>query len=137
MRRLVSVTLLVVIAAACGCDSGLKRVPVSGTATLDGQPFSGGVIHFYPDDTKGNPNKVDCLSPVRDGKFNLLTTAIRDTDSGSGAPLGAYKVYLYTDIPGVMLNVHPKYTDPMKTPLTVEVVEKTSAGAYEIKFLSK
>ena len=124
------------LAAASGCG-GLRRVPVRGTATLDGKPLSGGVLHYYPDTAKGNENRVDCLGPVRDGKYNLMTTAIKDSDSGSGVPLGWYKVYLYTDIPGVDIKIHNRFTDPSKTPISVEVVENPAPGAYDVKFTSK
>jgi len=120
-----------------GCADGIKRVPVAGTVTLDGRPFSGGVLHFYPDPAKGNTHRVDCLSPVRGGKFTLLTTAIKDSDSGTGAPIGWYKVYLYTDIPGVNVDIHPRFTDPEKTTVSVEVVENPAPDAYDIKFTSK
>ena len=123
-------------AAGCG-ESEFKRVPVRGTVTLDGKPFSVGVIHFYPDPAKGNNHRVDCLSPVRDGKFTLLTTAVRDKDTGDGAPVGWYKVYLYTDVPGFDLKIDPKYTAPEKTPISVEVVESPTPGQYDIKFTSK
>jgi len=116
-----------------GCDAGVKRVPVSGAVTLDGQPLTGGVLHFAPDVSKGNNNRVDCLSPVRGGHYNLLTQAILQKDNGTGAPLGWYKVYLFTDIPGVNIHVNPKFTLPEKTPISVEVVENPPPGAYDIK----
>ena len=123
--------------AAVGCG-GMKKVPVSGTATLDGQPLNAGVIHFYPDPAKGNEHRVDCLGPVRGGKFNLLTTAVRDADSGSGVPVGSYKVYLDTTMPGAeTLKIHPRFTDPSKTTIEVEVVENAAPGAYDIAFTSK
>jgi hypothetical protein len=135
-KWLLAAALGLVLLAGCGGNE-FKRVPVSGTVTLDGQPFSGGVLHFYPDPAKGNNYRVDCLSPVRDGKFTLLTTAVKDTDSGSGAPVGWYKVYLYTDIPDVNLKIHERFTDPAKTPVSVEVVEDPEPGRYDIKFTSK
>jgi len=122
--------------AGCG-RAEFKKVPVSGTVTIDGKPFSGGVLHFYPDPAKGNNARADCLSPVRDGKFNLLTTAVNDRDSGSGAPVGWYKAYLFTDVPGAPTNIHPRFTTPEKTTVEVEVVENPEAGAYDIKFTSK
>ena len=124
--------------AAAGCGGNeFKRVPVSGTATLDGKPFTGGVIHFYPDPAKGNTTRCDCLGPVRDGKFTLVTTAVRDTDSGSGAPVGWYKVYLDTTTSGEDLKIHPKYTASEKTDISVEVVESPGPQQYVIKFTSK
>jgi len=125
------------LAAAAGCDRGPRRVPVSGTVTVDGQPVNGGVLHFYPDTAKGNNYRVDCLSPVRAGKYNLLTQAVKDAHSGEGAPLGWYKVYLYTDVPGVDVKIHERFTDPKKTTVWVEVVENPEPGAYDIKFTTK
>ena len=122
--------------AGCGANE-FKRVPVSGTVTLDGKPFSGGVLHFYPDPAKGNNHRVDCLSPVRDGKFTLLTTAVRDTDTGEGAPVGWYKVYLYTDVPDVNLKIHDRFTDPEKTTCRSRSWRTRRPGAYDIEFTSK
>jgi hypothetical protein len=138
-RRALLATLCalgLVYLAGCG-GAEFKKVPVSGTVTLDGKPFSGGVLHFYPDTAKGNTVRADCLGPVRDGKFNLLTTAVRDRDSGDGAPVGWYKVYLDTTVPGAPENIHPRFTSPEKTPVSVEVVESPAPGAYDIKFTSK
>ena len=51
--------LLCVLAAfaASGCDQGSglpEAVPVSGTVTLDGKPFSGATVRFTPiGETKG------------------------------------------------------------------------------------
>ncbi|HET6573428.1 MAG TPA: hypothetical protein VFG68_07490 [Fimbriiglobus sp.] len=138
-RRALPPTLCALgLAALVGCGGGeFKRVPVSGAVTLDGKPFSGGVLHFYPDPAKGNTVRADCLGPVRDGKFNLLTTAVRDRDSGNGVPLGWYKVYLDTTVPGAPENIHPRFTSPEQTPVSVEVVEAPAPGAYDIKFTSK
>ena len=137
-RRICSaLSCVVMLAATAGCGNELKRVPANGTATLDGKPFTGGVIHFYPDPAKGNNHRVDCLGPVRDGKFNLLTTAVRDTDSGTGVPVGWYKVYLYTDVPGVKLDIHPRFTDPNKTTVSVEVLENPPPDGYQVAFTSK
>jgi hypothetical protein len=125
------------LAALSGCGGEFKKVPVSGSVTLDGKPLEGGVLHFYPDPEKGNVHRVDCLSPVRGGKYSLLTTAVRDSDSGKGAPVGWYKVYLYTDVPGLDIKIDPKFTDPEKTTVSVEVVENPEPGAYDIAFTSK
>ena len=125
------------LAVVAGCSSGPKRVPVQGEVTLDGQPLSGGVLHFYPNPDRGNPHRVDCLSPVRAGKYNLLTTAVRDSETGEGAPLGWYKVYLYTEVPDLVIKIDPRFTDPARTPIEVEVVEKPEPGQYKIEFTSK
>src|SRR3989442_803512 len=54
-----------------GC--GVKRLPVSGTVTLDGQPLNGGILVFTPDTDKGNTAKISCTSPVREGEYELET----------------------------------------------------------------
>jgi hypothetical protein len=134
--RRVGPAVVCALVAAVGCSSGPKRVPVSGSVTLDGKPLNAGVIHFYPDPDKGNPHRVDCLSPCRDGRYNLLTTAVRDSESGDGAPVGWYKVYLYTDVPGFDQKIHSRFTDPARTTILVEVVEKPEPGQYDIDFKS-
>lgn len=136
-RGRASLACVLGLVAAAGCG-GLKKVPVSGTATLDGQPLNAGVIHFYPDPAKGNEHRVDSLGPVRGGKFTLVTTAVRDADSGSGVPVGWYKVYLDTTMPGAEnLKIHRRFTDPAKTPISVEVVESPAPGTYDVTFTSK
>ena len=137
MKKSVRGWVCLVLLCALGCGGGPKRVPVSGTVTLDGEPLNGGVLHFYPDPEKGNAHRVDCLSPVRSGKYDLLTQAVKDSETGKGAPLGWYKVYLYTDVPGFEAKIHERFTDPTKTPILIEVVEKPAAGAYDVKFTSK
>jgi len=104
--------------------------------TVDGAPLKGGVLHFYPDPAKGNEHRIDCLSPVRSGKYNLITQAVRDAHTGEGVPLGWYKVYLYTDVPGFNSKIHERFTDPNKTTIWVEVVDNPAPGAYDIKFTS-
>ena len=120
-----------------GCGGGPRRVPVSGEVTLDGAPLNGGVLRFYPDPAKGNQHRVNCQGPVRGGKYTLLTQAVTASETGSGVPLGWYKVYLFTDLPGLDIKVHPRFTDPGKTPLFVEVVDNPAPGAYDFKFTSK
>jgi hypothetical protein len=134
-RSLLCLALCVTLLA--GCNRGPRRVPVSGSVTLDGEPVNAGVLHYYPDDKKGNEHRVDALSPARGGKYNLVTTAVRDSETGSGAPLGWYKVYLQTDLPGVDLKIHPRFTDANTTPILVEVVDNPAPGAYDIKFTAK
>src|SRR6516165_3331819 len=74
-----------------GCG-GVKRLPVSGTVTLDGQPVNGGILSFSPDTAKGNTAKISCTCPIREGRYELETIGITRADSGSGVPPGWYKV---------------------------------------------
>src|SRR2546430_2423977 len=75
-----------------GCG-GVRRVPVSGTVTLDGQPINGGNMVFTPDSAKGNTHRINCISPIiKDGHYTLETNGVTRDESGSGVPLGWYKV---------------------------------------------
>jgi hypothetical protein len=117
-----------------GCEASVKRVPVTGTVTLDGQPLSGGVLLFHPNEAKGNTSRVSCTGPVNNGKFNLVTSGVTKNETGSGAPLGWYKVTLLTDLPGTKpIAVHPKYLKAESTPLEVEITDNPPAGAYDFK----
>ncbi len=53
--------------ASAGCGGGSGQRPVSGTATLDGQPVENGEIAFYPADGAGTPQG----GPITDGKFQF------------------------------------------------------------------
>jgi hypothetical protein len=120
--------------AALGCG-GPKTVPVSGVATLDGKPLDRGIVMFNPDASKGNDAKYGCRGRVQGkGEFELYTE--EPANLYKGAPLGWYKVTIAPLVPGndTPLPVHQKYTDPGKTPLSVEVVAKPESGRYDLKF---
>ena len=120
-----------------GC--GVKRLPVSGTVTLDGQPLNGGILVFTPDTDKGNTAKISCTSPVREGQYELETNGITRADSGEGVPPGWYKVTLRVlDLstkkhPQAPINVNDKYKRIEKTPLAVEVKDNPEPGVYDFK----
>ena len=117
-----------------GCDSGYKRIPVSGNVTLDGKPLQGGVLLFHADSSKGNNIRASCTGPVKDGHFTLVTSGVQKNDTGSGAPMGWYKVTLITDLPGTpIINVAPKYLQPETTPVAIEIVENPQPGASDIQ----
>jgi hypothetical protein len=137
-RVVPTVLFALVVALLPGCNKAVRRVPVSGAVTLDGKPLNVGVVNFYPDPAKGNELRIACQGRARNGQFTLSTTAVRNYDNGPGTPLGWYKVYLDIDVPGgENLKIYPRFTDPNKTPISVEVVENPSPGAYDIKFTSK
>src|SRR5262245_49337692 len=90
-RHLLAVVCAGGLVVAAGCGGGPKAIPVSGTATLDGQPLEGFLISFNPDAAKGNSAQVQCAGRIGgDGRYSLTT------DDGSkqkpGAPAGWYKV---------------------------------------------
>jgi hypothetical protein len=106
--------------------------------TLDDKPLPAGVLLFHPDASKGNTARAACTGPVKDGRFNLVTSAVDRRDTGSGAPVGWYKVTVIQDLPGIpILNVHQKFLFPEKTPISIEIVDNPQPGAYDIKLTSK
>jgi hypothetical protein len=138
---LASCALVMLLQVGCSKE---RRVPAGGTVTLDGKPLEGGILFFNPDVSKGNTARVSCTSPVRDGKFQLRTDAIKHADSGPGVPLGWYKAYLRVNtageqpiFPGPVVQIHSRYLDAEKTPLEIEVVENPAPGAYDLKVTSK
>jgi hypothetical protein len=120
-----------------GC--GVKRVPVAGTATLDGQPINGGSLQFTPDAAKGNMARIVCTSPIRDGRYNLETSGVTRAESGAGVPPGWYKVTFFQQEEStkkhkvVPVDVHPKFRNVETTPLSVEVKDNPDPGAYDFK----
>jgi hypothetical protein len=125
------------LTSVLGC--GPKRVPVAGTVTLDGEPLNVGQLVFTPDNAKGNTSRIVCTSPIRDGRYNLETSGVTRSESGSGVPPGWYKVS-YRNLfegtkkrPVAPVNVNAKFQDPEKTPLSVEVKDKPEPGAYDFK----
>ena len=117
---------------AAGCGGGPKTVPVSGIATLDGEPFGGFVVTFIPDETKGHKAEVDCSGRLdKDGHYSLRTDDRYDVYKG--APPGWYKVTIWSpdDKP---IPVNKKYTAIATTDLALEVVADAPPGAYDLKF---
>jgi hypothetical protein len=125
--------------AGCG---GVRRLPVSGTVTLDGEPLDGGILTFCPIAAMGNNAQISCTSPVKGGHYELQTVGITDGDSGKGVPLGWYKVVLKTPNlsnkknPQAPANVNNKYKSVETTPISVEVKENPEPGAYDFKLTS-
>jgi len=122
------------VAFLVGCEQGVRRIPVSGTVMLDDKPLDRGVLMFHPDESKGNKVRASCTGPISNGRFNLVTSGVTKKDTGSGAPLGWYKVTLLNDIPGMqVVNVHKKYLTPEETPLAIEIVDDPKPGQYDLK----
>jgi hypothetical protein len=121
-----------------GCG-GVRRIPVAGTVTLDGQPVDGGVLSFSPDTAKGNKANINCTSPVREGRYELQTIGVTRGDSGSGVPLGWYKVtYNVIDLrtkkkQQAPIHFNDKYGSVATTPWSVEVKDNPDPGAYDFK----
>ena len=137
-RACLAVLCAVVLVAQPACNKAVKRVPVTGAVTLDGKPLGAGVVTFAPDAEKGNTHRIVCIGRANAGKYDLSTAAMQNYDNGPGAPLGWYKVYLDTTVPGAEdLKIHPKFKDMNKTTIAIEVVESPAPGAYDIQFTSR
>jgi hypothetical protein len=144
--------LLLGLAALTGCGGGAagKVVPVTGKITLDGEPLTAGTITFEPDDSKGNKSKSPAGGMVdASGNYKLFTSG------KEGAVVGWYKVGVspvgmqmggMAPLPesGKLTDpnknvgpsggaVNKKYQLPATSGLSIEVVEKPEAGAYDLK----
>jgi hypothetical protein len=137
-RDVLAVLLAFGLVVLFGCARGIRRIPVSGTVTLDGKPLQGGVLVFHPDESKGNTARIGCSGPVKNGHYKLNTSAVTRLDTGAGAPLGWYKVTLTNNLPGQpIINVANKYLTPETTPVAIEIVDNPEPGAYDIQLTSK
>ncbi len=125
------------LTSVVGC--GVKRLPVSGTVTLDGQPLNGGYLEFSPDTAKGNTARISGICPIREGRYNMETNGVTRAESGEGIPPGWYKVTFrmleestkkHVVAP---INVNEKFRSVEKTPLSVEVKDNPEPGAYDFK----
>jgi hypothetical protein len=144
MRIMTSALALHAMAAMCACflsgcnrDAGPSLTPVTGTVTVDGEPFPQASVSFRPDKEKGNNFGGYIPAGYTDdsGKYELMTTARK------GAPVGWYKVVITPptappggEMPKVEIPpFNPKYADPEKTDLSIEVVEGAPPGAYDLE----
>jgi hypothetical protein len=140
VRRGLSLAILGAFAltSMVGCG-GVKRVPVSGTVMLDDQPLNGGYLEFTPDTAKGNTAQITCISPIKEGRYELETSGVTRADSGAGVPPGWYKVTFRMLEESTKkrkvtpINVNEKYRSVETTPLKVEVKDNPEPGAYDFK----
>jgi hypothetical protein len=137
-RAATAVVLAFALAAPLSGCGGLRRVEVKGNVTLDGKPLAHGLLLFHPDAARGNAVRASCTGPVSNGHYRLLTSAVSTDDSGSGAPVGWYKVTLMTDLPGMKeIPVHKKFLNPQTTPLEVEISDNAPPGSYDLALTTK
>ncbi|MBN9118737.1 MAG: hypothetical protein J0I06_06195 [Planctomycetes bacterium] len=144
-RAGVGCALLAVLIGTTGCG-GVKRIPTAGTVTLDGKPLTEGVLQFIPDASKGNTLRVSCSGPVSNGRWNLVTSGMERADTGTGAPVGWFKV-IYTlpnegsKAPGASATAAPKVPDKYRredtTPISIELTDPPPAEGYKIELQSK
>jgi hypothetical protein len=133
---------LAALVGVAGC--GVKRVPTSGKVTLDGRPLTEGVLQFIPDASKGNTLRVSCSGPISNGRWDLVTSGMERADTGTGAPVGWFKV-IYTHpnegsrAPGASAapKVAARYYREDTTPLSIELTDPPPAEGYTIELTSK
>lgn len=139
-RAVLRCALLAALIGVGGC--GIKRIPTSGTVTLDGQPVTVGVLQFIPDASKGNKLRLAASGAISNGKWNLATSAVERRDTGSGAPVGWFKVVYINPNEGNIgvkegPNVAAKYKDEQTTPISIELKDPPPAEGYKIALTSK
>lgn len=143
-----AVLILVLSASGCGDTSGVgPTFPVSGKVTINGTPLTAAstIVLFKPDAAKGNTSLFEPTGTVdAEGNYTLTTKGKK------GAPPGWYKVIVTAreDAPPV----HPKTPKPHRpvsksllpakygqtqtSGLSIEVVEESAPGAYDLKLTS-
>jgi hypothetical protein len=137
--RKANVMLAGLLLGLAGCGGGFPKLyPIAGMVTWDdGKPLTAGAVSFHPDATKGNNAPVNTVSLIdAQGHYELQSRGVKGSDSGSGAPLGWYKVTLITTPRGGKdpeITVDPRYLKPETTPLEIEVVADPKPDAYDLK----
>src|SRR5437588_11163849 len=142
-RAGVGCALLAALVGVAGCG-GIRRIPTTGTVTLDGQPMAEGVLKFIPDASKGTNYRVSCSGPISNGRWNLVTSGMERADTGAGAPVGLFKlVYTHPNegskAPGASAapKVADKYRSEETTPISIELTDPPPAEGYKIELTSK
>jgi hypothetical protein len=143
--RLRSLALMLIFTLPLGCadSSGVgKTYPVVGKITFKNEPWTveSSVILLKPDRAKGNQTSFEPVGTVDEqGSYTI------NTKGKEGAPPGWYKVLVtasgnYEEHPKAK-NRHPgprsilpaKYGQETTTDLAIEVVERPSPNAYDLK----
>src|SRR4029077_15645862 len=100
------------------------------------QQMREGVLKFIPDVSKGTTYRVSCSGPISNGRWNLVTSGMERADTGTGAPVGGFKV-VYTlpnegsKAPGASGTAAPKAADKYRredtTPISIELTDPPPA----------
>jgi hypothetical protein len=115
MRRAVVCALMVGLVVLSGCGrSSPKLAPVRGRLTYRGHGVSEATVQLLADTSKGTHAPTATAKTEADGSFSLQTPPY-----GAGAEPGHYKVTVQQYHSGIP----PKYGNPARTPLRVEVPE--------------
>jgi hypothetical protein len=121
--------------AVGGCGTGLPPLlPVSGKATVDGQPLTGGNVALISQTAEKDSKVPPSVGQIdANGNYEIYT------GGRVGAPAGKYKVVVTpptmpTEKGGAPKLPFPKlYSDAKRTTLSIEVTPNAAAGAYELK----
>ena len=123
-------TSLIVLSLAIvltGCDGRPKRVPVSGTVFIDGQPLKNGQIRMIP----STPNTRSAQSMIdSQGRFTLGTFEVND-----GAVLGEHPVEIISVdlLPnGKKWLIPKKYASITTSGTTIKVEKPTTDMRIEL-----
>ncbi len=134
-RQIASHLVLVamLIAAAVGCSDGRpKRVAISGTVMIDGEPVKGGSIRFVPEGARPSSSDLDT-----EGRFTLRCFG---DDGNDGAVLGTHRVEVAArEVIGEKVKWYApqEYSDFRSSGLTVEVTEPTDSLVIELTWDGK
>jgi hypothetical protein len=91
------------VAAAVGCgSSGPAYAPVSGTVTLNGQPYGEAVVVFLPKATADNPNPGRSSAGETDAKGHFV---LKTDELKNGAVIGKHLIKVQTR--GQVVQVDP------------------------------
>jgi len=95
MKQAIAAGIVLMLAAIAGCG-GRKIAPVSGTVTLDGQPYPNAIVSFQPIGTRANiePGRGSVGVTDEQGRFTLRY----DGSGRSGAMVGKHRVRICTDL---------------------------------------
>ncbi len=111
-----------------GCDSGPKRVPVSGRVLIDGQPLKTGTVMVAPADERAAFGQIDS-----EGRFTLTTEK-----EGDGCVAGSHRATVTaTEILNpneTRLLVPPRYMDLSASALTVTIEGPTEDLLIELSW---
>lgn len=132
LHRAWRASLSLVMLAGCG-SSGPPLIAVKGKVTIDGKSASEGGVVFRD----VNNSMVQLIGAVEpDGSYSMMY------NRRPGVPAGKYRVTVLvtetkkgpsgnpTGLPRTLSN--PKFSDPNKTPLEIEVKEGAPPEAYDL-----
>jgi len=133
--------LLLIAILQIGCGGGPKRLPVSGSVSVDGKPAVGATLLFHPVDSK--QISIGSGNADKDGKFSIVS------DSEVGLVAGTYVVTATWPDPAVqptpaqkmtgMFDVGPdllkgRYESKDKSSLKLEITNTTKElPPFELK----